>query len=607
MKNFRKTLNKLSLPIIISACGLFSSCTLEEYNPSGFTLDAVASSSVDGYKKLLNNCYFGMERQLYGYNQWMMFCEGGTDIWTNAKNSATSNLQFFKYGGTSNIPTNTLNTVWNVCYDGIGYCNLAIKYAEMAPFKSEEEKNATVAQAYFLRAMYYFNLVEQFGGVTAPTQPVADVNLRPERVAPLEIYKTIIIPDLEFAAQWLPTTNVTTIPSKKSAMGFLARAYLQTVEYDDSKAFAGKALDIAKALINDCESGGNTYNTFMYPTFDEVFLETNNQQNKEALWTHRFVVGGVSNNAWYMNMNNELFYATVTDFPAMQFSGTDYTTWGRRSNGQFMPTHYLLSLFVQDDGTLDPRYHKSFQTEWTVNRPSFTWSEANLTTFDRSAAVTTSSNLVNGDLGIEFMHPNEPDYTTKTATKLDQKYIVADYNDVYNTADKKVKMTYTRVNRTGGTVTNPFFGFYPSLMKHNSSNYYTNNPNNNRYGNLNATFMMRMPEVYLIAAEADIYTNGGANALGYINKIRARAGAKTLTSAVTVQTVLDERARELCGEYVRYYDLKRTKKLNKNYLMETNPDVGQFFRDGVNEVKPIPSNFLNAIQDGGVYYQNNGY
>lgn len=30
-------------------------------------------------------------------------------------------------------------------------------------------------------------------------------------------------------------------------------------------------------------------------------------------------------------------------------------------------------------------------------------------------------------------------------------------------------------------------------------------------------------EVYLIAAEADIYLNGGANAAGYINKVRERA------------------------------------------------------------------------------------
>ncbi|MDI9873168.1 RagB/SusD family nutrient uptake outer membrane protein [Flectobacillus rivi] len=605
--NFRKLFTILSIPALMMS-GVLTSCTLEEENLSGFTLDALAASSVDGYKKLLNNCYFGMERQLYGFNQWMMFSEAGTDLWTNNKNSPTSNVNFFKYGGTANIPTNTLNTVWNVCYDGIGYCNLAIKYADMAPFKTVEEKNAVVAQAYFLRAMYYYNLVEQFGGVTAPTKPSADVNTRPERVSPLEIYKTIIIPDLEFAAQWLPITNVTTIPSKKSAMGFLARAYLQTVEYDDSKAYAAKALEVSKALIDDCESGGGKYNTFMYPTFDEVFQESNNQNNREALWTHRFVVGGVSNNGWVMNMNNELFYGTVTDFPAMKFTLEDYTTWGRRSSGSFMPTHYLLNLYVQNNGTLDPRYHKSFQTTWTVNRPSFTWSDANLKTFDRTSKVTITDNLVAGNTAIDFLHPNDAGYATKIATKADQKYMLIDYNDVYDSKTNSVKMTYTRVNREVGTVvTNPYLGFFPSLVKHNSSNYYVNNVTSNRYGNLNATFMMRMAEVYLIAAEASVYAGGVGNALTYLNKVRTRAGATPLAGTVTVQTILDERARELCGEYVRYYDLKRTKKLNRTYLNETNPDVGQFFRDGVNEVKPIPSTFLNSLQEGGLYYQNNGY
>jgi len=62
-------------------------------------------------------------------------------------------------------------------------------------------------------------------------------------------------------------------------------------------------------------------------------------------------------------------------------------------------------------------------------------------------------------------------------------------------------------------VVSPWLSFYPSLMKHNSSNYYVNNLSKKRLGNLNATFMMRTPEVFLIAAEADIYVNGGANPL----------------------------------------------------------------------------------------------
>jgi hypothetical protein len=601
--------HKILLLLLLILTGL-SSCSLEEVNPSGFTIESVAASSVDGYRNLVNNCYFGMERQLYGYNQWMMLCEAGTDLWTFQKNAASFS-QFFKYGAGAAMPLTMGYGVWAACWDGIGSCNTAIKYAEIAPFTTPEKRNEMVAEAYFLRAMYYYNLVEQFGGVTITTAPVASVNLRPERAAPLDVYKNVIIPDLEFAVKWLPVNNGTTKPSQKAALGFLARAYLQTAEYDETKANAAKALETAKLLIDDCESGGSKYNTFLYPTFDDVFLEANNYSNRESLWSHRFVVGGVSNSAWNMNMNNELFYCVVTDFGAMQQLGADYTTWGRRSGGQFMPSAHLLSLFVQPDGTLDPRYHKSFQTSWTVNKPSYTWTEAALKIFDRTSAVTTATTLTAGDPAIDFVHPNDPDYGAKVVDKLAQNYLIVDFADVYDAAKKSVKMQYNRVNRPldgGGTqTTNPFFSFYPSLVKHNSSNYYTNNPSNNRYGNLNATFMMRMSEVYLIAAEADIYANGGGNAAQYINKIRARAGAAPLAGVPTVEAVLDERARELCGEYVRFYDLKRTKKLSKSYLMNTNPDVGQFFNDNQHTVRPIPSAFLNTLESGGSYYQNPNY
>ena len=117
---------------------------------------------------------------------------------------------------------------------------------------------------------------------------------------------------------------------------------------------------------------------------------------------------------------------------------------------------------------------------------------------------------------------------------------------------------------------------------------------------------MRMAEVYLIAAEADLYLNGGGNALGYLNKVRTRAGAKPLSGSVTIQTILDERGRELCGEYCRFYDLKRTGMLKDNsYLNSTNPDVGQYFKAEY-ALRPIPSGFTDIINNG-ADYQNPGY
>lgn len=94
---------------------------------------------------------------------------------------------------------------------------MAISLANKAPFKTEAERNVKVAEARFLRAIYYFNAVEQFGGVTMITEPASSMNFAPTRTEPLTIYKEIIIPDLEFAVEWLDKGNdaTTTQPTKK--------------------------------------------------------------------------------------------------------------------------------------------------------------------------------------------------------------------------------------------------------------------------------------------------------------------------------------------------------------------------------------------------------
>ena len=598
------------LTVIVMAVTLSNaSCSLDEYNPSGYTMDAL-SASVEGYQTILNNVYFGMERSMYGFGLFMQLTEGGTDIWTSQKNG---NNLYLKYGMGSDFANNMMANTLNCCYDGICYCNQAIVKAGKVPFASDEEKNAKVAEAHFMRAVYYYNLVEQLGGVKLQMTTVESVDLRPGKDTPLDIYEQCIIPDLEFAVQWLPVEERTTRPSKKSAMGMLARACLQSVRYDSSKKYAQRALDVAKEMIEACTAGGAALGVFMYPTLEEVFDESNNFENKEALWKHRYVVGGVSNQAWIMNQNDEQFYCPLTAFAAIVLK-TDIHS-GNKSK-------HLLELYEQEDGTLDPRYHAFFQTSWTCNKDKGQgWSESQVKTFDKNLDSPEISfmepNATTGEMerkytkfvfdekALEFIRPGDEGYAEKVAEKKNSKILYVDYKDLYAEADTVI-MNYHR-DYDNAVVVSPWLNFYPSLMKHNSSNYYVNNLSKKRLGNLNATFMMRTPEVFLIAAEADIYVNGGANAMQYINQVRERAGAKALSGAATVETVLDERARELCGEYVRFYDLKRTGKLTSTYLKSTNPDVGQYFVDGKHEVRPFPQSFLENLEEGGGYYQNPGY
>lgn len=73
------------LTVIVMAVTLSNaSCSLDEYNPSGYTMDAL-SASVEGYQTILNNVYFGMERSMYGFGLFMQLTEGGTDIWDFAE------------------------------------------------------------------------------------------------------------------------------------------------------------------------------------------------------------------------------------------------------------------------------------------------------------------------------------------------------------------------------------------------------------------------------------------------------------------------------------------------------------------------------------------
>ncbi len=596
-----KIIKNISLVSLALASLTMQSCSLEEENPGGFTLEALATTE-DGYNELVNQCYFAMERAFYGTDGWMAFTEGDTDLWTYCANDANSYQQYFWYFAGAAANTTYTNNIWNNTYDGIGGCNTALALADKAPFKSDEAKNAKIAEVRFLRAIYYFNAVEQFGAVTMLKERNMTANYTPTRTEPLIIYREIIIPDLEFAAQWLPvgTDATTTTPTKKSAMGFLAKACLQTKEYGTDE-YIQEALDTSKKLIADCENGGSTYGAYMYSNYDDVFAEVNNWENKEALWKHRWYSGadghGSSNGNYKLNRNDEYFLCKLTRFGAREDNQKTRLTWDGSINGIFMPTQHLLNLYVQADGSLDPRFHKSFTTEWTANK-NYSWNADDCNSFRKDASVSGSS-LQKGELAIKFITPQDADYATERANKATSKYLVVDYKDVYDDANRNVIMTYNSTE-------NQLRYLYPSLNKHNSSNYYVANASKKRNGNLNATFMMRMSEVYLIAAEADIYMNDGSSAMTYINKVRIRAGAEPLTGTPTIRTVLDERGRELCGEYCRFYDLKRTGMLKDNtYLKETHPDLAQYFNANY-ALRPISTTYTSTISNG-AEYQNPGY
>ena len=107
---------------------------------------------------------------------------------------------------------------------------------------------------------------------------------------------------------------------------------------------------------------------------------------------------------------------------------------------------------------------------------------------------------------------------------------------------------------------------------------------------------MRYAEILLIAAEASVEVNGpNAEALGYINQVRARArnwaGKQTtfpedakagLAKDAMIDLILDERRLELAFEYKRWYDIKRR-------------NLGEKVFKGANSLEPHDN--FNATRD----------
>ena len=118
--------------------------------------------------------------------------------------------------------------------------------------------------------------------------------------------------------------------------------------------------------------------------------------------------------------------------------------------------------------------------------------------------------------------------------------------------------------------------------------------------------VIRLAEIYLSAAEAILHGAGStADALRYVNLIRGRAGLAAWTAAdLTLETLQDERCRELYTENCRRTDLIRYGKWLSGYTWNWKGGVAE----GANLpdrclLYPLPASIVTLAG----YTQNTGY
>jgi hypothetical protein len=198
--------------------------------------------------------------------------------------------------------------------------------------------------------------------------------------------------------------------------------------------------------------------------------------------------------------------------------------------------------------------------------------------------------------------------------KKARRYVTVNIDDLFDASDP-TGSTYKTVTSTNGLTPSSLANLFPAMMKfnHNFDGGWLGGNFQQKLGNI---MIMRMAEIYLIAAEATLHVNSGntTTAANYLNVLRKRACRNAADFSTTtgmqlttadMNVVFDEYARELCGEYTRWALLKRNKAFETR-LQTYHKIASANFIASKHYNRPIPYNFLNQINNADEF-GNNGY
>ncbi len=589
---------------------LAQSCSLDEYNPSGLSTD-VEWRTAEGFEKKVNDCYFDMIRIIYGQAEdtYLMITETGTDIWqdTNPGGSNGGWSQVTRYSGFDSS-TGMLAEGYEGFYATLNACNAAIYYADLVEGLSQSEINALVAEAHFIRAHALFNIVEMFGGKYLPLEPTTTVLTSLPCSTVNEFYKAIF-DDLDFAMTYLPISQeVFGHVTRAAAYHLYAKACLTYATYTDglgncdaisaseSQSYLQKAKTAADYLIDNASALG----VRLYDDIEEVFDENNNKSNDEAIFVvcHSSITAYNPRGNYFCRVwkHAEAFNAS-TDGVYLDGMVASYDTEVNgyavpklaKGNCYIEPSKYMLDLYGEKDG----RYKAFFKDTYYVNKPTesdgsvYTWSSTDAVRFnlDASRVGNHAYDITLGDTAIYI-----PRKTYTQAERDACRYAI------YNVEDNYADQTTPKK-------------FFPSLKKADCPSLYAGSNASKPYSSADC-IVYRLAETYLLSAEIDWRLGDNTSAVNRINVIRNRAceghdhSMDITTSDLTEDFLLDEWAREMIGEWNRWFTLKRFRALESR-IAKCNPQITTF-NSSIHYLRPIPVDEILLI-DNPDEYQNPGY
>ena len=518
-------IKKILITLIVGMMWVLTSCSDLTENPQSLLTNQVLTSP-SGFERTVNATYQTL-RNFYGRERGFNLTTFGTDIW---RNGADGNFKFFNLYDSeldSRTPGGQLQQVWSEFYEGINSANTVIANAPAVDL-DEGLKTQRIAEVRFLRAFYYFHLVNIWGDVPLKLEITTEVTTVVERT-PIDAVYAAIIDDLQFAINTLATDadqDQFGRATVEAAQHLLAKVLLTRGDQGDY----AQAETLTESVIN---SGSFR----LLDDFAELWVP-GNERSDEAIFNVGYSSDEIVNS---QGNRSHLYFIMTYDEPA----GMTRVKEQGRPWKRYRTTTFLANLYGQGDS----RFDKTFKTFYRSN---------------------DEVSIPEGPNGQKLWAVGD------TAVWVPRRVVTQQEKD------SRPPILIRGIDEWDGRS-------FPTLRKHIDPNRATtNDPSGERDFQV---FRLAETYLLAAEAEImQNKLSEAADHINAVRVRAAEPGAEAAieisANDVDIDLLLDERARELAGEMKRWFDLKRTNKLIERvrlYNPDGAPNIQPFHR-----LRPIP-------------------
>lgn len=272
-----------------------------------------------------------------GYIDWNRYWFDGLTDNGFCRHDSQSPLRNMQYGYLENTTGGPIKDVFGGCYKGIAACNNFMKNfpdAKSNAKLTDTEANSYEAEVRFLRAMFYFELVQHYKDVPLYKEAIESVESSKIKQSKESEVLSFIHEDLDFAISNLPDAAYNTGHAVKiSAQAFKARVLLYQEDWSGVEKYAKEVISANKcALAQDLTS---------------IFIKK----------------GGLTGEG-QLNNSEIIFSVTYLAPDVYQESGseTQFYSWSALT-----PTENLMKIYSENDKRFKEWYYYSGVgvREWT--------------------------------------------------------------------------------------------------------------------------------------------------------------------------------------------------------------------------------------------------